>query len=114
MEPFYKRDLEAADTPNPWGSARDIWIGRTATVHGEGSEQHLAHVKDFLACVRSRKRPVSDVEIAHYSTATTHLANISFQMGRTIRWDSQQEQIVDDVEAAKLLRRNNRAPWVVA
>jgi predicted dehydrogenase len=114
MEPFYKRDLEAADTPNPWGSERDIWIGRTATVQGEGSEQHLAHVKNFLNCVESRKRPASDVEDTHYSTTTTHLANISFQTGRTIRWDSQKEQIVDDAGAAKLLRRNNRDPWVVA
>jgi hypothetical protein len=89
-------------------------MGRTAAVRGEGSEQHLAHVKNFLECVKSRKKPASDVEVAHYSTATTHLANISFQVGRTIRWDSQQEQIIDDHEAAKFLRRNNRTPWVVA
>jgi predicted dehydrogenase len=115
MEPFYKRDLEAAkaDIPNPWGSERDIWIGRTAAVRGEGSEQHLAHVKNFLSCVESRKRPASDVEDTHYSTTTTHLANISFQTGRTIRWDSPKEQIVDDVGATKLLRRSNRDPWVV-
>jgi predicted dehydrogenase len=114
---FYKRELLAAKEgrfPNPWGSERDIWMGRTAAVRGEGSEQHLAHVKNFLECVKSRKKPASDVEVAHYSTVTTHLANISYQTGRTIRWDSQQEQIVEDHEAAKLLRRNNRTPWVVA
>jgi predicted dehydrogenase len=117
MEPFYKRDLEAAKTgksPYPWGSERDVWLGRTATVRGEGGpEMHLAHVKNFLDCVANRKKPASDVEVTHYSTATTHLANISYQTGRTIRWDSQQEQIVDDVEAAKLLRRDGRAPWIV-
>ena len=115
MEPFYKRDLKAkaGKLPNPWGSERDIWIGRTATVRGEGSEQHLAHVRNFLDCVESRKKPASDVEVTHYSTATSHLANISYQTGRTIRWDSQQEQIEDDAEAAKLLRRDNRAPWIV-
>jgi predicted dehydrogenase len=117
MEPFYKRDLAAAKAGRslyPWGSERDVWLGRAATVRGEpGPEMHLEHVKNFLDCVASRKKPASDVEVTHYSTATTHLANISYQTGRTIRWDSQQEQTMDDVEAAKLLRREGRAPWVV-
>jgi len=117
MDPFYKRDLATGKDgriPNPWGSERDVWLGRTAAVRGEGGqEMHLTHVKNFLDCIETRKKPASDVEVTHYSTATTHLANISYQTGRTIRWNSQQEQIVDDVEAAKLLRREGRAPWIV-
>jgi len=82
-------------------------------VRGEGSEQHLTHVKNFLECVESRKRPASDVEIGHYSTATTHLANIAFRTGRTIQWDSAKEQIQDDAEAVQYLSRKNREPWIV-
>jgi hypothetical protein len=30
---------------------------------------------------------------------------------RTIRWDPQQQEIVGDAEAAKMLSRPLRAPW---
>jgi len=115
-EAFYKREIEAAKQnrfPNPWGSARDIWVGRAATIRGEGSDQHLAHVRNFLECVQTRKRPASDVETTHSSTATTHLANIAFRTGRTIQWNSEKEQIENDADAAKLLGRKNREPWII-
>ena len=82
-------------------------------VRGEGSEQHLSHVRNFLECVKNRKWPASDVEIAHYSTATTHLANIALRTGRTIHWNSEKEQIENDAEAVKYLSRKYREPWVV-
>ena len=96
-----------------WGSPRDVWVGRTEMVRGGGSEQHLSHVRNFLECVKSRKRPASDVENAHYSTATTHLANIALWTGRTIHWNSEKEQIENDTEAIKYLGRKDREPWVV-
>ena len=115
-ERFYERQLEAAKQGKslyPWGSQRDVWVGRTERVHGQESEQHLAHVQNFLECVKSRKRPASDVEIAHDSTTTTHLANIAFWTGRTIYWDSDKEQIKNDPEATRYLSRKHRKPWVV-
>jgi predicted dehydrogenase len=114
--PYYERELAAvkeSKTPNPWGSPRDVWVGRTTAVRGDGSEQHIAHVKNFLECVQSRKKPASDVEIAHHSTATTHLANIAFRTGRTIHWNAEKEQIENDAEASKYLARKNREPWTV-
>ena len=117
LRPFYERDLEAAKLGKslyPWGSQRDVWTGRTEKVQGNRSEQHLAHVLNFVECVKNRQRPASDVEIAHYSTTTTHLANIAFWTGRTIHWDPDKEQIKDDAEAANYLSREHRKPWVVA
>jgi predicted dehydrogenase len=115
-EPFYMRELEAAKQatiPSARGSQRDVWVGRTATEHGDGSEQHLTHVRNFIECVKTRKKPASDVEIAHHSTATTHLANIAFRTGRSIQWNSESEKIENDVEAASYLSRKNREPWAV-
>ncbi len=117
LDPLYERQLEAARQGRslyPWGSDRDVWVGRAEKVQGERSEQHLAHVQNFLECVKSRKRPVSDVEIAHDSTTTTHLANIAFWTGRTIHWDSKNERIKNDPEAAEYLSRKHRKPWAVA
>lgn len=110
----YQEQLGSARprAPQP-GETPGIWPHRAQGLRGEGSEQHLTHVKNFLACVRSREKPAADVEDIHYSTATTHLANISYRTGRTIKWDVETEQIVGDKEAAGLLKRENREPWIV-
>jgi hypothetical protein len=37
---------------------------------------------------------------------------LSFKLGTAITWDGAREQIPDNPEANKLLRREYRAPWV--
>lgn len=69
------------------------------------------HVKDFIDCVRSRKKPKADIEIGHKSSNACHLGNIAYRTGRKLRWDAGKEAIVDDAEAAKLLSREARRPW---
>jgi predicted dehydrogenase len=69
------------------------------------------HVKDFIECVRSRKKPVADVEAGHRSTIIAHLGNIAYRTGHKLRWDAGSEKIVDDAEAAKLLWREPRRKW---
>lgn len=71
-----------------------------------------AHQRDFLHAVIHRTRPVADIEQGHISTASCILANLSMQLGRTLTWDAQRQQVVDDPEANRLLRRSYRAPWV--
>jgi predicted dehydrogenase len=69
------------------------------------------HVKNFIECVRSRKRPVADVEIGHRSSIVPHLGNIAYRTGRKIRWDAAKEEIVGDPRASELLGRKARKPW---
>lgn len=76
-----------------------------------GSEQHGAHVANFIECVKSRNLPVSDVEIGHRSSSAPHLANIAYHTGRKIHWDAKRERIIDDKEASRLLGREHRKPW---
>ncbi|MCI0377456.1 MAG: Gfo/Idh/MocA family oxidoreductase, partial [Gemmataceae bacterium] len=71
------------------------------------------HVRNFIDCVRSRQTPVADVEIGHRSTLVAHLGNIAYRTGRKLRWDAAKEQIVGDLEAARLLGRQARKPWDV-
>ncbi len=80
-------------------------------------EQHCApairgHMRNFLECIRTRARPVSDIEEGHISTASCILANLSQRLGRTLTWDAERQRIVDDEEANRLLRRPYRQPWV--
>jgi hypothetical protein len=72
----------------------------------------LAHMKDFLSCISSRKTPVADIEQGYMSTTACILANLSMRLGRSLEWDHAKGQVVRDEEANRLLRRTYRAPWV--
>jgi hypothetical protein len=69
------------------------------------------HAQQFLDCVRTRQRPVADVEDGHQVATACHLANISMQVGRKLTWDAEKEEIVGDREAAAKLVRPYRKPW---
>ena len=66
---------------------------------------------DFLHCVKTRERPFRDIEIAHRTVATCHLANIAFWLGRAFKFDPVKEEIVGDEAANRWIDRPKRAPW---
>jgi hypothetical protein len=74
----------------------------------KGVEGQNAHVRNFLDCLRSRKLPTCDIEIAHRSTNTCHLGNIAFKVGRKLAWDVESETFKNDPEANALLSREPR------
>jgi hypothetical protein len=76
-----------------------------------GEDATAEHAKNFIDCIRSRQKPAADVAIGHRSTIVPHLGNIAYRTGRKIRWDAEQEQIIEDAEAAQLLSRQPRKPW---
>ena len=67
-----------------------------------------SHVRNFLDCLRTRKRPVADIEIAHRSTNTCHLGNIAYKVGRKLVWDNETETFKNDAEANTHLSREAR------
>lgn len=74
----------------------------------KGDEGQPAHIKNFLDCVKSRERPICDIEIAHRSTNTCHLGNIAYKLGRKLVWDNETETFKGDSEANALLSREPR------
>jgi hypothetical protein len=68
---------------------------------------------NFFDCVKSRRQPISTVDVAHRVITACHLGNVAIQMKRKIRWDLQKEQIVGDPEAANSMyvRRESRKPY---
>jgi predicted dehydrogenase len=72
------------------------------------------HAANFLDCIKTRKRPICDVEIGHRSVTVCHLGNIAGRLGRKFHWDAAKEQIPDDPEANAMLTRPYRAPWKLA
>jgi predicted dehydrogenase len=76
-----------------------------------GIEPMGAHARHFLECVKSRRRPIADVEDGHQVTTACHLANLSMKLGRKLRWDPEKEEIIGDQEASSHLVRPYRKPW---
>jgi myo-inositol 2-dehydrogenase / D-chiro-inositol 1-dehydrogenase len=89
---------------------KEIVAGAEMPKKGE-PVMNFRHVANFLDCVKTRKRPVADVEIGHRSATVCHLGNIAVRTGRKIVWDPAKEAIVGDAEAAKWLTKEYRKPW---
>jgi predicted dehydrogenase len=68
------------------------------------------HMGNWLKCLRSREKPICDVEVGHRSVTVCHLGNIAVRSGKSLKWDPSKEQF-DDSEANQWLGREMRAPW---
>ena len=69
------------------------------------------HQRDWLNCVRSRKRPICDVEVGARSVTVCHLGNLAYWNHRKLKWDPKEWKFIDDAEANKWLDRERRDPW---
>jgi predicted dehydrogenase len=70
------------------------------------------HQLDWVQCIRSRKRPICDVEVGARSVTVCHLGNIAYWTGKKIKWDPKEWKFVDaDAEVAKWIDRDRRDPW---
>ena len=70
--------------------------------------------RDFLDCVKSRKRPNADIEEGHRSTTFAHLANIALATRMRLEWDAQAERFTNCEQANQLLHYEYRKPWSLA
>lgn len=69
------------------------------------------HQREFLDSVKSRKRTLTPVDVAHRSQTPGHLGYIASVVGRTLKWDAARQEILGDAEATKMLSKIMRAPW---
>ncbi|MGH9446893.1 MAG: hypothetical protein ACRD3O_14350, partial [Terriglobia bacterium] len=76
-----------------------------------GSDATAEHVRNFIDCVRTRQKPVADVEIGFHSTVVPLLGNIAIRTRHKLQWDSSRAAIVDDPAASAYLARKARHPW---
>jgi len=71
------------------------------------------HFENFISAMKTRERPITDVETGHRSAAVCHLANICGFVGRKLEWDPKRELFVNDTEANSHLERPQREPYDV-
>jgi predicted dehydrogenase len=101
-------------------SRDDLFVTEPAeltTTPLRGDQTHLYasdnHEGDFLNCVRTRQRPIADVEIGHRSATVCHLSRIAQVLQRPIHWNPATEEIVGDPVAARMTDRPRRAPYAL-
>lgn len=89
------KQLDIAEEERKWSDDLALWQARW-------------HMQNWLDCIKSRELPVADVEIGHRSISVCHLANITRELQRPLRWDPVKESFADDPEANQLLARERR------
>ena len=66
------------------------------------------HVREFIDCVKSRRRPTSHAEASHRSMTANHCAIVCKELRRPVRWDPAAEEFPGDDEANRLRARAHR------
>jgi predicted dehydrogenase len=77
-------------------------------------EAIINHMGNFIDCLHTRQRPISDVASQHRSASICHLGNIAMRLGRTLTWNAEAERCVGDDEANSLLARAQRRGFEIA
>ncbi|MFO0908964.1 MAG: hypothetical protein U0794_11490 [Isosphaeraceae bacterium] len=77
----------------------------------ERSWAHPPHHDNFFECVRTRERPIADIEQGHRSTTPLLLAGIALETRRKLVWDGERERFINDEAANRALTRAYRPPW---
>jgi predicted dehydrogenase len=79
------------------------------------NDVHLArgcsHHDDWIHCIRTRQKPIADVEVGHRTATICCLGLIAYRLKRALEWDPVTERFVNDEDANRLLARPMRSPW---
>jgi predicted dehydrogenase len=95
------RTAERAGTRKPAMEARSA----------KGSADTAHHARNFLDCIKSRKKCNCDIVDGHLSTSATLIANIALKMRAHLDWDARAEKFRNNDAANKLLQYNYRPPY---
>ncbi len=102
---------ELKDNPIPEEVMTKLRNGKP--VLGRQDNPWNCHMANFVACMRDRTLPVSNVFSCHRTITTCHLVNIAIRLNRKLTWNPDTEQIVGDEEAQAFQKREQRAPYAI-
>jgi predicted dehydrogenase len=74
-------------------------------------QDDAAHVRNFCDAIRTGAKLNADALTGHLSTSLCHLGNIATRLGRSLRFDPDAEQILNDPAANALVHREYREHW---
>jgi predicted dehydrogenase len=81
----------------------------------KGNEIHLYQSDNqhgnWLDCIKSRKEPISPVEIGHRACTVCLISHIAMKIQGKLEWDPKLEKFTNNEQANSLLRRPQRFPY---
>lgn len=78
-----------------------------------GGKVSANHTANFIEAMQSRKQPISDVWTHNRMLEICHLSNIAMRLGRELRWDPVQREILGDAQANTFLSREIRKGYEI-
>ena len=96
-------NVELVLSPNLQKSLRREFAGTGLSSAGHG--------RNFFDCVKSRGRPVCNQDIMRHSHIACFAAQLSWQLGRKLKFDPVKEEFIGDEEANRMRHRATREPW---
>ena len=87
-----------AGTLNVYGGAFEVGTEHKAWEWKPGPEDKPVpfspgHLANWLECVRTRERPLMDIEAGHRVATLCHLGNLAWKLGKPLKWDWRAEKI---------------------
>jgi predicted dehydrogenase len=92
------------ENPLPEGALEKLYGGPLAANHQE----------NFVSCIKTRSRPISDVWTHHKAMVTCHLANIAIRLNQTLEWDPENEKIINNPQAQAMTQREQRKGYEIS
>ena len=71
------------------------------------------HRENWLQAIRTREKPIMDIEIGLHVIVMPIIGNIAYQLGRKLQWDPVAMRFLGDEEANRFLAHPYRAPFHV-
>jgi predicted dehydrogenase len=69
------------------------------------------HHLDWIECIKSRQKPIADVEIGARSVTVCHLVNLAYWNNRKLNWDPKKWEFTGDAEANSWRDRPRRGKY---
>jgi predicted dehydrogenase len=95
---FYRSDIEGL-------TEFTLKDSDTALYHSDD------HYQDWVDAMKSRTRPVSDVETGHRTASLCNIVNIAYTLERKLLWAPAHERFIGDDDADNMLTRPYRGNW---
>ena len=126
IEMLHAPQQGAAQSCNFIGTKGEVYVTRgTLKTTPENLKDHVIganekhvyfsdnHYEDFLKAIKTRQKPICDVEIGHRTASVCNLGNIAYQLNRPLKWNPRREKFKHDDEANALLSRPMKKEWMV-
>ena len=82
-------------TIHPEGGVTDSKFGeiKPSIMIRSRADGTIAHIRNFLDCVKSRKTPTADIRVAVACARAAHLGNLALKQERKVKWNAQTERV---------------------